>query len=181
MGFDRTDHLVDVGFDALTWLHDRKTLIKRPPFEHFDVHMARTPLVHGRLGRAVEIDGAGADESRTVIVHLINIRLALDLEFGADRVNGPVCGGASHSTKLEDIADGTPGTVNDVIAFTLGVSGRLHIADGAAGTQAHQLSRRDFGNTLAGGTTRAQRGQQEQTEVNHFGMGASLYGPWGEE
>lgn len=167
---------MNVRLDPLARLHDRKTLVKRSPLEYLDVHMACAPLIHGSFGWPIEVDGLSADERGAIVIHLVNTWLAFDLKLRAHRVNGPVCRSAANSAKLEGVADGALGPIDDVVALALRVCGGLHMANDAGGTHACKLSGRDFGDTLAGSTTRAEHGQQDQAEFNHWLRAVPLAG-----
>jgi hypothetical protein len=121
-------------------------------------------LVHLGLGRLVEIDGVRADEGGTVIVHLVDVRGALDLENGAHRIDGPICGGAADVSKLQITADGGRFAIHDVIGFGVGV-GR-----GADGGNAGTFLGGDRG-ADAGDESGRGKAEQQSEEAEHVERG----------
>ena len=97
------------------------------PFNDFDFHYAASPFAHERFAGLVDINGGGADQGAAVVVYHIGVGLALDFEFGAQRVDGPVCSGAAHAFSVLQVgADGVLGSVADVVALRVGVGGGAH-------------------------------------------------------
>lgn len=104
------------------------------PFNDFDFHHAAPPLAHEGLAGLVDINGGGAYQGAAVVVYHIGVRLALDFEFGAQRVHGPVGSSAAHAlTILQVGADGILGTIADVVALRVRVGGGAYDAVELAG------------------------------------------------
>lgn len=101
----------------------------RPPLNHFDLHHAAAPLAHECLAGLVDINGGGAHQGAAVVVYHIDVGLALNLEFGAQRVHGPVGCGAAHAVAVLQVgADGVLGTIAYVVTLRVGVGGGAHHA-----------------------------------------------------
>jgi hypothetical protein len=125
---------------GLALFHDGDALGEGTPFEHTNVHIFNAPGVHLAFAWLINVDGVGADKCGAVVVHLIDVRRAFDLENGAHWKNRPISRSTANHAKLQRSADGGTGTIDDVIRFAVGVGRRTDGGDagtlGGYGTRA---------------------------------------------
>ena len=101
----RGDHFLD-----LRMLHarteDLETSLFRAPLQNVDIDIARAPAFHLQLGRLIEVDCAGTDQGRSVIVNDIFLSRADDLEASSERETRPIGGRAHDVMSGQVLAEG---------------------------------------------------------------------------
>lgn len=95
LALDARDHLTHVQRLVGTRFQDGKALGEGAPAQDANVYLSGAPEVHQAGGGLVDVDRTGADEGTAVVIDDIHTRIALDLEDGAEGVDGPIGSGAA--------------------------------------------------------------------------------------
>jgi len=102
------------------------------PLQDLDRYAANAPLIHLPTGRLVEVDGVSTRESKSVVIHLVDLTGCPDAEHGAAGPAGPIScrtvdvwSAAKRGTKSREVA------IADVIALGVGVGGGSDLLDGS--------------------------------------------------
>src|SRR5262249_19143426 len=115
---------------------DRETAIHVSPAQYLDVNTARSPRVHRRARRLVEIDRVRAGKRPAIVLDDVSLAGLLDAKGGADRPARPVARRAVHRARLQRIAARVAIAVLAMVAFGMRVRGGADVLELRAGERA---------------------------------------------
>ena len=97
----------------------------RTPLQNIDIDLPHAPAFHFQSCRLVKVNGAGADQSGTVIIDHIFLGRIHDLESSSEREARPVGRGAPNSTTGKTLANGVVSSTATTLVDT--VRRRAHV------------------------------------------------------
>jgi len=79
-----------------------RSLFPRPPPDHMDFRIPRSPFPHEPEVRMIYVDRVSSRKRRAIVIHNIDMRQPLDPEDGSNRITGPVCCCAADPPVFQD-------------------------------------------------------------------------------
>src|SRR5437762_8337250 len=108
------------------WGQHLDALLIRAPVQNIDIDIAHAPALHFQSGGLVKINGAGPDQSSTVIVDHILLVCLHDFEPGSERESRPIGSGAAHNSPGKIFADGVASSAAAPLVDTIRRRAHIH-------------------------------------------------------